>query len=255
MLVRRERPRPGCTLRMAYVAGAALLGLGAQPLARGVAFAQTDVYRCPLTFVIEDSRIPPVGITELSFEVAYTPAELTFAGHGGEVDCSKLVENATATFTDADAGKLHASFTSETGLSSLITPLARCTTLSESIPVESSFTLKLLEELKLGGAEVTPPVPVEMILPELEDCETVTTTTSTSTTSTLPSAVCADATGDASITATDALLTLNAAVGLASCAQCACDVDGSAQITASDALFVLNYAVGVPVELECPPCS
>ena len=241
---------------MAFVLGATLLCVTGVPFAGAAkAFAQADAYRCPLTFVIEDERIPPVGIIKLVFEVAYDPDLLAFAGHSTTVDCSKLVESTTAIFADDDAGKLHVDFDSQAGLSSLITPLARCTTLSASIPSGSSFAITLLEERKLGGAVVTPPVPVEMILPELEDCETVTTTTATSTTSTVPSAVCADATGDASITATDALLTLNAAVGLASCALCACDVDGSTTVTASDALFVLNSAVGVPVPLDCPPCS
>jgi hypothetical protein len=198
-----------------------------------------------------------VGITELVFDVAYVPGVIGFAGHGSNVDCSKLVEGTTATFVDDEAGKLHIDLSSEAGLSSLITPLARCTTLSQSIPIASDFALTLLEERQLGGSDVTPPVPVELLLPEVDDCELVTTTTSTTSTTTtsLPSSSCGDPTGDSATTATDALLTLNAAVGLTPCDLCTCDVDGSAVVTASDALFLLSYAVGQPVSLDCPPCS
>lgn len=56
-------------------------------------------------------------------------------------------------------------------------------------------------------------------------------------------------------TATDALFILNAAVGLTSCELCVCDVDGSGAITASDALIALQIAVGGLIPLQCPPCG
>ncbi len=56
------------------------------------------------------------------------------------------------------------------------------------------------------------------------------------------------------ITASDALFTLNAAVGLGACELCVCDVDDSGAITASDALAVLKLAVGIDVPLNCPAC-
>jgi len=223
----------------------------------GVAWAQADTYRCPLTFVVEDARFPPIGIIEIDFDVAYVTAAVGFEGHESAVDCTVLANGATATFEDDDAGLLGVEIDSAAGISSLISPLARCTTLSAEIPVAGDFDVTVVQEKKVGGTDVVPLVPVQMLLPEVEDCVFVTTTTTTTstTTSTLPVASCADPTGDSATTATDALLTLNAAVGLVPCALCACDVDGSTAVTASDALFVLSYAVGQPVELDCPPCS
>lgn len=246
---------------MALACSTSLLGVAAWPAGGSVAFAQVDGYSCPITFVFEDDRIPPVGVIELSFDVAYASPGLVFAGHGTGVDCTKLASAATvAAFDDDDtAGSLHVDMSSEAGISSLIQPLVRCTTLSANVPSAADFGVTILVEKMLGGADVSPPVPVELLLPEVEDCELVTTTTSTTTTSTtttsLPPSRCGDPTGDSATTATDALFTLNAAVGLAPCALCACDVDGSSAITASDALFVLSYAVGQPVALDCPPCS
>ena len=57
---------------------------------------------------------------------------------------------------------------------------------------------------------------------------------------------------EGSVSASDALFMLTAAVGQASCALCTCDVDGSGAIVASDALRTLAFAVGQPVTLECP---
>ena len=57
-----------------------------------------------------------------------------------------------------------------------------------------------------------------------------------------------------SITASDALLVLRAAVGSDQCHLCVCDTDHSLQVTASDALLTLKKAVGHEVTLDCPPC-
>jgi hypothetical protein len=57
------------------------------------------------------------------------------------------------------------------------------------------------------------------------------------------------------IGATDALLVLNAAVGVTECDGCICDVDSSASVVATDALLVLNRGVGLAVEISCPVCS
>jgi hypothetical protein len=56
------------------------------------------------------------------------------------------------------------------------------------------------------------------------------------------------------VTASDALYTLQAAVGIATCAICVCDVDGGGSVAATDALAILRYAVGQPVTLNCPAC-
>jgi hypothetical protein len=54
-----------------------------------------------------------------------------------------------------------------------------------------------------------------------------------------------DANKDGVITASDALMTLRAAVGSDTCAPEICDVDGNGTITAADALEVLRAAVGM----------
>ena len=67
--------------------------------------------------------------------------------------------------------------------------------------------------------------------------------------------VCGDANGDRTTSATDALLALNVAVGVISCAPCVCDSNDSALTTATDALLALQSALGQAVTLSCPACS
>lgn len=66
--------------------------------------------------------------------------------------------------------------------------------------------------------------------------------------------LCGDANSDGSVSALDALITLQAAIGLQSCALCHCDADGSGTPAASDALVILQSAVGLSVTLACPAC-
>jgi hypothetical protein len=90
-----------------------------------------------------------------------------------------------------------------------------------------------------------------------------TVTDSSTTTTTVPDAgACADpvalTAGRASansISASDALFVLGAAVGSQTCALCLCDADGSGGVAATDALITLRAAVGESVPLNCPPCS
>jgi cysteine-rich repeat protein len=56
------------------------------------------------------------------------------------------------------------------------------------------------------------------------------------------------------VTASDALYVLQAAVGFAACADCVCDVNDDGNITATDALAVLQSAVGASVTLTCSAC-
>lgn len=58
----------------------------------------------------------------------------------------------------------------------------------------------------------------------------------------------------AHLTAGDALLALQASVGIGACEPCRCDVDASGRLTAGDALAILRKAVGLDVLLVCPPC-
>jgi hypothetical protein len=57
------------------------------------------------------------------------------------------------------------------------------------------------------------------------------------------------------VTATDSLAILQAAVGLLACELCVCDVNGSGSLSASDALVTLQFSVGQSLPLLCPPCS
>jgi uncharacterized protein YkwD len=57
-------------------------------------------------------------------------------------------------------------------------------------------------------------------------------------------------------TASDALYNLRFAVNFVDpCELCVCDTDGSGSITATDALIILKAAVGQDVTFECPACS
>jgi len=70
---------------------------------------------------------------------------------------------------------------------------------------------------------------------------------------------CGDPDDSGTTSATDALVTLRAAVGVGSCDSCVCDVDssgGPAPVSASDALRVLRAATGnADMSLSCPICS
>ena len=68
-----------------------------------------------------------------------------------------------------------------------------------------------------------------------------------------PGPLCGDSNLNDSVTASDALAVLKAAVGGDECQQlpCVCDVNGSGTITASDALADLKRAVGQLLVLTC----
>jgi hypothetical protein len=56
-------------------------------------------------------------------------------------------------------------------------------------------------------------------------------------------------------TAGDCAAVLRASVSLVACQLCVCDVNNSTSLTASDALLCLRKAVGLAVTLNCPPCQ
>jgi len=63
-----------------------------------------------------------------------------------------------------------------------------------------------------------------------------------------------DVNGDGSVTASDALAGLGAALGTQQCLPCVCDLNGDGNISATDALIILNLAVGIPVAIDPPAC-
>jgi hypothetical protein len=69
-----------------------------------------------------------------------------------------------------------------------------------------------------------------------------------------PAAECGDANYSGGITASDALIALQAGIGAIGCPGCVCDVNGNGSTTATDALAMLQAAVGAAVSLACQPC-
>jgi hypothetical protein len=68
--------------------------------------------------------------------------------------------------------------------------------------------------------------------------------------------VCGDPDRSGDIQTTDALITLRAAVALATCTPAQCDTDRNGKVSVGDALRVLRAAVGLPSDLLCPaPCQ
>jgi len=65
-------------------------------------------------------------------------------------------------------------------------------------------------------------------------------------------AMCGDATDDGSVASTDALVALKTSVGADSCGVEVCDVNSTMAVTATDALLILEYAVGQGITLSCP---
>ncbi|MFT4570117.1 MAG: subtilisin family serine protease [Hyphomicrobiaceae bacterium] len=97
----------------------------------------------------------------------------------------------------------------------------------------------------------------------LATIEQLTTTTTSTTTSTSTSSIttttmatvpeCGDVNGDGKIVASDAQLTLSAAVSNdVACPLAQCDVTGDGVVLASDALAILKIAVGIEVVRNCP---
>ena len=66
---------------------------------------------------------------------------------------------------------------------------------------------------------------------------------------------CGDPNHDGSVTSTDALLALNASVDALYCDGCLCDASGGSTVTATDALVLLQAATGGEVTLQCAACE
>ena len=68
-------------------------------------------------------------------------------------------------------------------------------------------------------------------------------------------ASCGDPTGDGRVSVADALYISQASTQTRSCDVCSCAVTGGPSVTVSDALEVLRAAVGLPATLDCPACT
>lgn len=67
-------------------------------------------------------------------------------------------------------------------------------------------------------------------------------------------ALCGDTNSDLRVTSRDALILLRSTIGLVQCDRCVCDTDSSGTISASDALATLQVAVGLERNMFCPFC-
>lgn len=114
------------------------------------------------------------------------------------------------------------------------------------IPVNEQFTLQLPVTVDPGEqVTMTATDPVSGDTSEFSDCRTAVADTP----------ICGDANGDGNVLSGDALTTLKAAVGTATCELCLCDANNSGAVLSSDAQLVLKKAVGQNVTLTCPACN
>jgi len=65
--------------------------------------------------------------------------------------------------------------------------------------------------------------------------------------------MCGDFNSDGTVSASDALGILRAAVGSSTCLPCVCDVDDSGLFSATDALAALRFVTGILSQLSCQP--
>ncbi|RMF19716.1 MAG: hypothetical protein D6760_12805, partial [Deltaproteobacteria bacterium] len=184
-----------------------------------------------------------VAVGSVRFSATY-PAGVEMVGSGAAVSCQSLVrddEPVAAEFFDDDAGTLTTHLSSAGGFPGF-NALAICDLLSDHEVVSSEFGVTTTEVLDPAGVPIDP-MPAVSVLEAF--CPTTTTTTSTTTTSTttttlgptttttMPPATCGDATQDGSITPTDALFVLRAAVQSSPCPLQICDADGDGSVTAT----------------------
>lgn len=205
------------------------------------------------------------AINNLEFKVDYSAADGEVEGSGASAVCRRSLGGSLAAFNDNDASRLLkvgiVRLTQFTGP----VVLGGCRFFYDTtIPVADDFHISVQVAAKDGEDINVNPLPkVQVTAIECPgELPGGTTTTSTSTTVPVTSTTLIDggecgfpvSSGDTP-TASDALFTLRAAVGLASCPKCVCDVDGSDKVAASDALAILRVAVGVGGPFACPSCS
>jgi len=136
------------------------------------------------------------------------------------------------------------------------------TDLSDHIPVAVVFDVSSSVTTTTTTTSTTQTLPSSTTTVTVSSTSTTVTVSTTSTTVPTggacadPVALTAGLTPRAdSVTASDALFILGAAVGIQTCDLCLCDTDGSGGVAATDALITLQAAIGLPVALECPPCT
>jgi hypothetical protein len=215
--------------------------------------------RCNLVFV-ESTNASFRGLAHVEFRVDYPKEKLDF---GEPLACAAhpLQQGVTATFeNDTNAGIFQATLSRPNGLFPY--PLAVCAAAGAADAQEQALSITVAASRDTAGQDLDPPASVTL---ETFECVTTvspssTTVTETTTSTTLgetttttigQDGLCGDADDNGSITASDALLTLRTAVGVATCAVSLCDVNADGVINTTDSLRILRKAVGIGGDLGC----
>jgi hypothetical protein len=200
---------------------------------------------------------PPTTTTTVPATTTTSTTTTTSLPDVSTTTTSATVPETTSTTAATTTTTLPSSTTSLPATSSTTPPTTSTLQATTTTTVAAATTTTLVPTTTLPPTTTSVPATTSTTaLPETTTTtrEPTTTTAPASTTTTLEAVTCGDASGDDSITASDALAALRTAVGSATCAVCICDVNQSGAVNASDALAVLKHAVGSGVSLACPTC-
>jgi hypothetical protein len=214
------------------------------------------------TCVFTVSMDTGTDVNNLDFKVSYDLVDGgTVEGTATRPECARAISGSFAARDNDDDKELAVSFIRLNTFSGP-TPLLGCRIFYDSLePVPSDFSVTVLNAGRGGEDDNVIPLPVVDVsdvdcpgeLPEI----TTTTTTIPITTTTLDfgDQRCGFPISDGQFpTASDALYTLRAGVGVSPCPLCVCDLNDNGNLSAGDALRLLHAAVGNEIEYECPPC-
>lgn len=201
---------------------------------------------CRIVFGVEF----PATYGAIQFEVDYGAADGQFTGAGTEVRCESLFDGSgLAVYNDDEVARV-------LGVAiAMVVPfegpqdLTSCEYGGFSAGVSAGdFGITTTDAATPGLAPI---LRAQVAIARLDGCPEITTTT-------LPPLVCgAPVSRSIPPTATDALAILRTATRLDACEPCACDVDSSGAVSATDALLVMQAATGggMSTELRCPACA
>jgi len=192
---------------------------------------------CEVTFRLGEGG----SIASLDYQIGYAGAGGDFAGSGNTVECDNLLPaGALASYNDdEDVTKLRGAMIHGVGIS---TPadIVRC----RFLPLGDDPELGDFDAIVTNAtdAQEVPAKPKPELFASEINCA-----------GTGVQLQCGDANRSGSVTATDSLRVLEAALGSgADCPLWLCDTDDSGTVLANDALRVLRQAIGLPVDLNCP---
>jgi len=202
-----------------------------------------------------------IDVNNLDLKVNYLGTGGNVEGTPTQPECARaLGGNVFAAFHDDEANSVLSVAMIRLSHFSAPTPLVACRISYDSIePTPADFSVNVTNAGRDGGDDNVDPRPTITVTSvecpgELPNA--TTTTTLPETTTTLPGG---DRCGfpvsaGEQPSASDALVVLKVAVGVAECALCICDVNDSNSVAAGDALAILRAAVGIETVLVCPPC-